>query len=250
LKKINSRVSFVFYNGKQAEYDFIRGLKERRGIGDYSRLLIPEIVNNTNKILILDSADIFAIKDLSEIFFFELGNYYFAFSIEDAAGRFYEDYIFSRSNFYPNTGVCLLNIRKFREDKLYKRAFLSSFSYEFLPCPFQDILFMISNYKFRIFPLNFNCIQFYENKENFIKNDFNSTEINIWMNKQQLSPFKYSKEEIVNAALNPVIIHLYKNKPFLNIANKEFTDKWINYAKMTTLYEDIKKKYPEPFKKK
>ena len=250
LEKINSRVSFIFYNGKQAEYDFIRGLYELRGIGEYSRLLIPEIVNNTNKILILDSGDILAIKDLSEIFFFELGNYYYAFSLENSAGRFTDDFIFSRNNFYPNGGVILLNIRKFREDKLYKKAFLASIAYEYLPCPIQEILLMISNYNFKIFPLNFNSIQFYKDKEKFIKDNFQSEELSIWMNAQKLSPFKYSKEELVNAAMNPVIIHLYKNKPFYNAANKEFTNIWINYAKMTNLFEDIKKKYPNPFKKK
>ena len=248
LEKINERVSFIFYNGKQAEYDFIRGFDEPRGIGEYSRLLIPEIINNTNKILILDSADILAIKDLSEIFFFELGNYYYAFSLENSAGRFTDDFIFSRNNFYPNGGVTLLNTRKFREDKLYKKAFLASITYEFLPCPFQDILLMISNYNFKMLPLNFNCIQFYKDKEKFIKDNFQSEELSIWMNDQKLSPFKYSKEELVNAAMNPIIIHLYKSKPYHNAANKEFTNIWINYAKMTNLFENIKKNYPKPFK--
>jgi lipopolysaccharide biosynthesis glycosyltransferase len=248
LGKINQQTSFIFYNGKQAEYDFSRGFKEKRGIGEYSRLLIPEIVNNTNKILILDSGDILAIRDLSQIFYFELGNYYFAFSIEDVAGRFAIENIFSRYNFYPNGGVTLVNVRKFREDKLYKQAFLASISYENIPCPFQEILFMISNYKFKIFPLNFNCPQFYKSKEQFIKNNFTSEEINIWIEGQNLTPFKYSKKELVNAALNPVILHLYRNKPFYNLANEENTEKWINYSKMTNLFERIKKEYAKPFK--
>ena len=71
LEKINSRVSFIFYNGKQAEYDFIRGLYEYRGIGDYSRLLIPEIVNNTNKILIYGDFDVCNITFLEFALFAE-----------------------------------------------------------------------------------------------------------------------------------------------------------------------------------
>ena len=34
LKKINENVNFIFYNGKQAEYDFSRGISEIRGIGE------------------------------------------------------------------------------------------------------------------------------------------------------------------------------------------------------------------------
>jgi len=53
----------------------------------------------------------------------------------------------------------------------------------------------------------------------------------------------------LEAALNPIIIHLYSVKPFKNLANRRNTLMWINYAKMTGLYEQIKKKYPKPFKK-
>ncbi len=50
--------------------------------------------------------------------------------------------------------------------------------------------------------------------------------------------------------MDPVIVHFYKNKPFLNDANEVFTEKWINYAKMTNLFENIKQKYPKPFQKR
>ena len=131
LNKINKNVEFVFYNGKQVEYDFgERGKKEMRGVGDYARILIPEIVNNTNKIIIIDSADIIAKKDLSELYYFDIGDNYFVFSLENMAGRFHKYYIFSRNNFYPNSGVCLINVRKFREDNLYKIAFFSSLAYK------------------------------------------------------------------------------------------------------------------------
>lgn len=247
LKKINSFVSFIFYNGMQAVYDFKRGTTEDRGIGEYTRFLIPEIVNNTNKILILDSGDILATRDLSEIFFFELNDNYCAFSLENVAGRFLDNVIFGRNNFYPNGGITLINVRKYRNDKLYKSAFFSSLAYEFLPCPYQDILLLISNYNFKFFPLNFNCPQLYENKEQFIKNNFSSPEIDKWLDDQKFSPFRYTKEELVNATLNPIIIHLYKSKPFYNKANEELTKLWINYGKLTGLLDKIKEKYPKPF---
>lgn len=249
LKKLNSRVSFIFYNGKQAEFDFTRENTGWRGIGEYTRLLIPEIVNNTNKILILDSGDILAKKDLSEIYFFELKDNYFACTLEDIAGQFIHNLIFGRNKFYSNGGVTLINVRKFRKDELYKKAFFTSIAYSFLPCPYQDILLLISNYKFKFFPLNFNCPQLYHSREKFIHDKYKSKEINSWIEAQKLSPFRYSEEEMINASLNPVIIHLNKGKPFKNMANKEFKNLWINYAKITNSFEKIKVKYPKPFKK-
>jgi lipopolysaccharide biosynthesis glycosyltransferase len=188
LKKINKNVEFVFYNGKQAEYDFgERAKKESRGVGDYTRILIPEIVNNTNKIIIIDSADIIAKKDLSQLYFFDIGDNYFAFSLENIAGKFHEYYIFGRNNFYPNSGICLTNVRKFREDNLYKNSFFSSLAYEHLPCPYQDIFLMISNYKFKYWPLNYNCPQcFNDNEKNLI--NYNSSAIYNWLFTLEIFP--------------------------------------------------------------
>jgi lipopolysaccharide biosynthesis glycosyltransferase len=249
LNKINKNVEFIFYNGKQVEYDFgKRAKKEKRGIGDYTRLLLPEIVNNTNKIIIMDCADIIVKKDLSELFFFDIGDNYFVFSLEYNAGRFLIRGIFGRNNFYPNSGICLINIRKFREDNLYKNAFFSSIAYKFLPCPYQDILLMISNYKFKYWPLNYNCPQFFTDNEKHIKNN-NSKKIKYWLSFQKYSPFRYSKEELVEASKNPVIIHLYLNKPFLNLANSENTLAWINYSKMAGVYLDVKKNFPKILKR-
>ena len=214
LNKINGKVEFVFYNSKQVEYDFEeKRTKGWRGLGDYTRLLLPEIVNNTNRIIIMDCADIIVQKDLSELYFFDIGDNYFVFSLEDIAGKFDNTFIFGRNNFYPNTGICLANIRKFREDNLYKNAFFAAIAYENLPCPYQDILLMISNYKFKYWPLNYNCPQFFDDNEC----------IEHWLSIQKNSPFRYSKEELLEASKNPVIIHLYFNKPFRNLANSKNT---------------------------
>lgn len=249
LNKINKNVEFVFYNGKQSEYDFgERGKKERRGVGDYARVLIPEIVNNTNKVIIIDSADVIAKKDLSELFFFDIGDNYFVFSLENIAGKFHRHFIFGRNKFYPNSGICLTNVRKFREDNLYKNAFFAARAYDHLPCPYQDIFLMISNYKFKYWPLNYNCPQFFKDKEKHLK-DNNSRAINNWLLTQQYSQFRYSKEELIEASKNPIIIHLYANKPFYNLANSENTLAWINYSKLAGVYNKLKEKYPKIVKR-
>ena len=251
LKKIiNKNVDLVFYNGKQAEYDFgNRNKKEHRGVGEYSRLLIPEIVNNTNKILILDSADIIAEKDLSEIFYFDLEDNYFAFSLDLNAGNLYPNDLFARNNYYFNGGVCLVNIRKFREDNLYLKSFLASLAYNYFPCPFQNILLIISNFKFKYLPLNFNSPQIFENDEQIKQKVTNTNTIIQWMNSQKNSPFRQTNKELLEAGLNPVITHLFLNKPFYGLANKKYTNIWLNYAKKIGVYQKIKEIYPIPFLK-
>ena len=51
----------------------------------------------------------------------------------------------------------------------------------------------------------------------------------------------------MNAALNPVILHLYVNKPHLNAANKRHKKMWLEYSKLAKVYDKIKIKYPELF---
>ena len=208
LKKINNNIEFIFYNGKQAEYDFgERAKQEWRGVGDYARVLIPEIVNNTNRIVIIDSGDLLVNKDLSELYYFDIGDNYFVFSLDEYAGTSKTDIYFAKNNFYPNTGVCLINVRKFREDNLYRTSYFTSLAYSKLICPYQDIFIMISNYKFKFWGLNYNCPQFFRNKDE-MDGTRETLMINSWFDNQ-ISPYKYSKEELKEAALNPVITHLY-----------------------------------------
>jgi hypothetical protein len=251
LKKVNENIEFIFYNGKQAELDFLdRARNEYLGIGDYNRVLLPQIVNNTNKILILDSGDILAYKDLSEIYYFDLEDNYFGWILDSEAGNIFNTFDrFFANNFYPNSGVCLVNIRKFRNDNLYEKAFFTTYAYRVINLPYQDIFLKISDFKIKIFPLNYNCKQFYSYKEQIYNRNITNNYIMKWIHGQKFSIFKYSKDEIYEAALDPVIVHLYQDKIQAGDVNKDFTIQWIKYANMTGYYNEIKERYPIPFQK-
>lgn len=237
LRRINNKIEFIFYNAKQAEYDFELALKDHRGVGNYAKILIPEIVNNTNKILILDSGDILCQKDLSEIYFYDLEDNYFGWILDRCAGNYHiiEDK-FMTNNFHPNTGVLLVNIPLFREHKLYKKAVFMSRSYNSFICPTQDILVTIASYKFKFIPLNYNIHIYKENNEFY-----------EYLKIQNYSLYKYTKEEILNAINNPVIYHFYMDKlQYRNDCDK-IVLQWLNYAKLAGVYEELKLKYPGPF---
>ena len=67
----------------------------------------------------MDSADIIAKKDLSEIYFFDLEDNYYGFALDILAGKTDDTSVFAKNKFYANIGCCLVNIRLFRRDKLY-----------------------------------------------------------------------------------------------------------------------------------
>lgn len=248
LRKINNKVEFIFYNAKQAEYDFKRAENERRGFGNYAKILCPQIVNNTNKILILDSGDILSQKDLSEIYFYDIGDNYFGWMLEICAGYYkkYQDK-FMTNNFHPNAGVFLVNIRLFRKDDLYKKAVFVSKSYHTFECPVQEILITITTYKFKYIPLNYNVNLYYEKDEDK-KKKLEISSIKTWLRVQRFSPHKYTIDEIIDAMTDPVVHHFYIGKiQHIKRCNK-FALEWLKYAKLTGKYEKLKLKFPNPFK--
>ena len=247
LRKINNKVEFIFYNAKQVEYDFDRAKKERRGFGNYAKILCPQIVNNTNKILILDSGDIISQKDLSEVYFYDIGDNYFGWMLEICAGYYlkYEDK-FMTYNFHPNAGVFLVNIRLFRKDELYKKAVFLGKSYHSFECPVQEILLTITNYKFKYIPLNYNVNLYYEHEEDkLLKRNISS--IKTWLRVQRFSPHKYTFNEIVDAMSDPVIHHFYIGKMQHQSRCNKYVFQCLKYVKLAGIYEKIKLKYPKPF---
>ena len=248
LRKINKNVEFIFYNAKQVEYDFEMSKKERRGSGNFARLLSPQIINNTNKVLFLDSGDIIAQKDLSEVYFYDLKDNYFGWILEICAGYYleYKDK-FATNNFHPQGGVLLVNIREFRKDELYKKALFVSKSYNSFENPCQDILETIANYKFVFIPLNYNVNLHYDNDKDMLEQK-DVPGMETWFKIQRFSPYKYEHKEFIDAMLDPVISHYYIGK----MQNEKNCIKpllqWLKYVNLTGRYEILKLKYPEPFK--
>ena len=55
LKKINQNIKFSFYNSKQAIQILIQEINMKfKEICNNSKILLPEIVNKTDKLLIID----------------------------------------------------------------------------------------------------------------------------------------------------------------------------------------------------
>ena len=211
LRKINTKVEFIFYNAKQVEYDFDKAKYDRRKYGNYAKILIPEIVNNTNKILIIDSGD-----------------------------------KFKTNNFHPNAGVFLVNVRLFRKDELYKKAVFVGKSYHYFECPVQEILITITLYKFAYIPLNYNLNLYYENESDSLNRRMIPS-IGTWQRIQRFSPHKYSFDELVDAMTDPVVQHFYLEKiQHLKRCNK-YVYQWLKYVNLTGKYHQLKKKYKEPF---
>ena len=215
-------------------------------IGDYSRLFLPQIANNTDKLLILDSGDILIQKDLTELFNFELGDNYFAWALDMNSGTKSDD-TFINNHLYGNIGVILTNCKLYRNEELYIKTIYPAYFSTVLILPSQDLLSILPFYKVVILPLKYNCKMFYETDEQ-MKNKVETFYIREYLRQQRYNSIRYSLEEIFEAAADPVIFHYYGLKKLYHLTTcNKFTFQFIKYAKLTGVLDIIKEKCPNPF---
>ena len=203
----------------------------------YSRFFIPILKPELDKVIYLD-VDISVLGDIKELYNIDLENYYLGAISEYCfiqrqkiiAERLDIEYDNERQFF--NSGVLLINSKKWREDNIIKKLFEIQNKYNsVLEWGDQDVLIK----------------QFYENYL-ILDSKFNLLSGQI-ICKSEFS--KEVEEMIDNAIKNPIIRHFETpNKPWLtsknfydnNINLQNFEDFWF-FAKMTDFYEILKFKY-------
>ena len=251
-QKINNNSDFTFYSCAQGEIYYTDNSPQFRGVGDYLRFTILEEVNNTEKLLILDSGDIFVNKDLYELYNIDLEDKYFAAVIEANAGNkkvakhfssFFLNYL------YFNGGVVLFNTHLWKKDNLYKKTFTMTLQYEKFSCPFQEVLLMISQGNIKYLDLKYNCVPLYNTEEEMRQKSPKQKYINKYIKKQNVNnPFKFSLEEIIEGASDPVITHCYwYGKCHVGKCKEYLMKKWEFLVNITGFREEIMERFTLAF---
>ena len=151
--------------------------------------------------------------------------------------EWYDKYILDKSH-YINGGVMLINLELSQRDNLYTKAteLNNDEFYMKTENPMQDILNVLMRKKIEFFHPKFNKINFYENP-------IDRENENKWYeNMQQTLKLGeknnhfYTKEELLEADENPVIIHYYWDKALEKIIVKYEEDKK-EYSKLCELNE-------------
>ena len=240
LRKINENTEFIFYNGKKAEEDFKKGAKiSKRGMIDYGRLLIPEVIDdNIDRVISLDIGNIIVEKDLYELYTHNLTDLAYS-GVQDVYSKCFMESIFNHKLEYMNGGVLLINIQKFKEINIYKYM-VKMFNYIFPKTkfynPYSDIINDFLPWKCNGFlPLEYNM-------PDFIKiNDNSKMDYKIW--REKCSLYYDKKNDVINAEKN-IIIRNYENYPiYKGKGNKYMKEEWSKYADLTGFGEEIKKRY-------
>ena len=242
--KINNNSEFIFHNGSKAGLDFGYQIKsEPYGVGEYARLMSPELINDTDRIIVTDSGDLFIEKDLYELYNYPLDDKLIKGVIDPYTKCFPEYYFFKKEN-YINGGVLLLNSKKWREMGIYQNIvnFYNSFNYKGrLPTPIQDILnTFFPSLAVGILPLRYNFQGYYDISASKEDNQISSfSEIfNL-----ECSLFRGKDDILIEEEKNLVIRHNNKLKVHNGESTYELMQKWKYYVNLTGFYDEICSKY-------
>ena len=240
VKNINNSTEIIVYNANPALKEFnIKPDALDKFATDYAKLYALKILKNIQKIIFLDADDIMVQKDLEELYNLKMDDLYARGIAEEpdlrGSREWYDEYILDKSH-YINGGVMLINLELCQRDNLYSKAveLNNDQFYTKTECPMQDILNVLMRKKIEFFHPKFNKFNFYENpvdRENDSKwYQYMQQTLKLGEKNNHL----YTKEELLEADENPVIIHYYWDKALEKIIVKYEEDKK-EYAKLCEL---------------
>lgn len=200
LRVINNRFECEYIMMDNSEFDGVVH-DSRVGISAYYRLKLGSMVN-VDKILYLDS-DIVVLKDISTLWNYDTEKFYIG-AVEDKYSALMGWRAGLQENeIYINSGVLLMNLKKFREDNLEEKIFekLREDNNDYSD---QDVLNYICKGKILYLPLKYNLM--------LTVDDENS--------------FPERKAEYQDSLKVPVVLH-YSIKPW--VIPVQYSEYWVKY---------------------
>ena len=230
----NFSIEFIPVDLKQ--FEGLKGWGSGNFLDCYARLLIPELKQNLDKVIYLDS-DVIAMDDINLLWEQDLEDYVYAAVPDLGYSDFFQSNCInnlglSKEHVYPNAGVILLDTKRCREINFTKEILT-------LAQKEKDNILVIIEDLFSIY--------FGENNYKRLENRFNLTDRTNEINKT-CAPF--ITEEYLDKEWNNIVIqHLSPGKVW-QFATNTYNGKFLKllnsfwfFAKMTPFYEGLSRKF-------
>lgn len=217
LKKIKN-FEVDFFDIDNNEFTSFNLLKESHiTLTAYSRMKLADLLPDIDKIIYLD-CDVIVKSSLNQLFNIDISDYYIG-AVEDIGCTFLRKYhkdICPYDFLYINSGVLLINLKKWRDEnipeKLYSTAKsgINHFQHD------QEIINIVCHEKCFNLDLSWNVQDSFYRNDNIVKSNDN-------------------KKNIKSSAKNPKIIHYTFNiKPWDNVKMPK-ANEWWYYNKYSSL---------------
>ena len=119
-ERIRNDVEFNFYNAKRVETE-LKGV-HTKGNGVMAKLVLPILLpSDVERIIILDTGDLIALRDLSEMYNWDMKNKTLC-GVVDPCVMNYGSISKKTLNIYINGGNYLIDVQKFKNDNIYEKS--------------------------------------------------------------------------------------------------------------------------------
>jgi len=246
--KIRKDVEFNFYNAKRVEKE-LKGLSPK-GAGICARLLLPQlVVDDVKRLIIIDNGDAIVLRDLSEMYNWDMGNNIYMGVPDPGIGKFG---IYSKKflNVYINGGNYLIDVKKVKSKNMYQKFIKYKNIYNSIFAE-QDMISDIAYGQVGYLPIRFGLISPYYNDTQSDIHPFNTffQTINLKRVDNNYSKIPLNFNEYNLQAFNPVIAHHWNAKWMDGNGMTIYRRLVQYYIFLAGIWKETCKKYPGYCKK-
>jgi len=211
-ERIRNDVEFNFYNAKRVETE-LKGV-HTKGNGVMAKLVLPILLpNDVERIIILDTGDLLVLRDLSEMYNWDMKNKTICGVIDPGVMK-YGLISKKKLDIYINGGHFLVDVQKFKNDKIYERTVENKNIYKPTFVVDQNFLNDVAYGKMGYLPMKFGIFSPF-NRDRRSDTPPYITGYNYFHNSNyhEIYPFvPKNRQEMNIRAFNPVIIHGWNGK--------------------------------------
>jgi len=188
------------------------------------RTKLPDLCNDLDKVIYLD-CDTLVRGDLTELFNTDIRNKYIA-GVKDVWGvDGYCKKLDMKSGVYVNSGMLLMNLQYCRQEHFFDRIReFAKKNPKLIEFGDQDPINKIADESKVVIHPKFNFMD-------------------TWWKGGYYEHEGQEESDYLEAKENPVIAHLTGLKPAFKGCGNKFKDEWWDYAKLTTIYQELKEDY-------
>lgn len=224
----NDNISIIWIvNFKIEEWVGSELRTDRGSLSQYSRLFISSFLpKDLDRILYLD-CDILINKPIDSLWSFDLEGNIVAALLDPFSKQYRRNLLLSDDDIYFNSGVMLIDLHMWRESGIQDKLvdFIQKFDGK-LPQGDQGVLNGVLSKTTKLLPPIYNTITLFF--------DLTYEEMMIY----RKTPFYYTKDEVEQAKLNPVIVHFttsfLSKRPWYYGSAHPYTKQWINYKEISS----------------
>ena len=240
--KINNLTEFNFYYLEEA----MKKMKNfhRKGEACPGKFELPQLLpDNIEKILLFDAGDIIIKKDLTELYNYDMKNYWVLGLPEPFMIKYVKIYNIKK---YLNIGALLINVTEFKKNKIWDKYTENRNLYLTGAAPDQTLLnFIIPDNKKHYFPFRLGLYSIFREDGSFEKKEYFDRGLKSWFaSKSNLVDNPKTISEYYSIYNNSIFIHQFVGKWYKGLG-LSMCRKLVKYfIKLAGIWEELCLKRP------